>query len=230
MATETKKTNNLTAPVYNTEGKKVRDVTLAGELFDVDWNPDLVHQVVQAMRSNARANTAHTKDRSEVSGGGKKPWRQKGTGRARHGSTRSPIWRTGGVAFGPRNERNYARKTTKKMRTKAFLSVLSQKFRDGEVLFVDSLTFAEPKTREADALLATLAKSADLPKLADKQRNAALIAIDTNDLATKRSFANIARADVEEARNLNPLDLLSYTYIVVTNPDEVIAQLTERTK
>ena len=123
--------------VYDHKGKEARSIDLPDTLFGLDWNADLVHQVVVGMQSNARTNTAHTKDRSEVSGGGKKPWRQKGTGQARHGSKRSPIWSGGGITFGPRNERNYDKKINTKMRRKALLVALSQKMRDGQVLFVD---------------------------------------------------------------------------------------------
>lgn len=229
MATEAtaKKTapKALTAPVFDTTGKKVKDLTLPAELFDIAWNPDLVHQVVLGMQSNARANTAQVKDRSEVSGGGKKPWRQKGTGRARHGSRRSPIWRGGGITFGPTTDRNYTKKISKKMRTKAFLSVLSQKLKDGEIIFVEDLKFDAPKTKTADALLTGLAK--DAPKIT-KAQNAALIATPSNDENVKKSFANIKRAEVEEVRNLNPVDLLSNTYIVFVNPEEALTELNNR--
>ena len=100
-------------PVYNKEGKELKQIELSEEIFGLKWNGDLVHQVIVSMLSNARETLAHTKTRAEVSGGGKKPWRQKGTGRARHGSNRSPIWVGGGITFGPRNEVNYKRKINK---------------------------------------------------------------------------------------------------------------------
>lgn len=113
-----------------------------------------LHQVVVSMQGNARANTAQTKDRGEVSGGGKKPWKQKGTARARHGSSRSPIWAGGGVAHGPRNDPNYTNKINKNARAKAFAcGIPSQKYSEGSLVFVDTLTFAEPKTADARALL-----------------------------------------------------------------------------
>src|SRR6185295_18159161 len=111
------------------------------------WKSDLVHQVTTAMQANLRQNRAHTKDRSEVSGGGKKPWNQKGTGQARHGSSRSPIWRHGGITFGPRSTRDYSEKINRKMRIGALLSVLSQKAKDGEIVFIDKFTFSTPKTK-----------------------------------------------------------------------------------
>src|SRR5579863_7804375 len=107
------------ANVFTMKGGKAGTVALPAELFGAKWNADLVHQVVTGMQANARPTVAHTKFRGEVSGGGKKPWKQKGTGRARHGSTRSPIWVGGGVAHGPRNEKSYDQKINKKMKAKA---------------------------------------------------------------------------------------------------------------
>ncbi len=111
----------MEAPIYNTQGKKSGTLTLPENVFDVAWNDSLMHQVVTSMQANARVSIAHVKDRGEVSGGGKKPWRQKGTGRARHGSIRSPIWKGGGVTHGPTKNKDYSRKIPKKMRAKALL-------------------------------------------------------------------------------------------------------------
>ena len=139
----------MKAQVFKTDGSKSGEVQLPETLFGVAWNPDLVHEVVVSMQSNARAGTAHTKDRSEVAGGGRKPWKQKGTGRARHGSRRSPIWTGGGVTFGPRSEKDYSKKINKKVKAKALASTLSRKFTDGEVVFVENFDFATPKTADA---------------------------------------------------------------------------------
>src|SRR3954468_2503145 len=129
----------MKSDIYNIQGKKAGTIELPESVFGVAWNDSLMHQVVTSMNSNSRTNVAHTKTRGEVRGGGKKPWKQKGTGRARHGSTRSPIWVGGGVAHGPRNDQNFSRKINKKVRAKALLTVLSRKYKDGEILFVDSL-------------------------------------------------------------------------------------------
>src|SRR4051812_16206027 len=129
----------MEATVYNQQGKSAGKIKLPEAVFGVPWNADLVHEVVRLMNSNSRTNVAHAKTRGEVRGGGKKPWKQKGTGRARHGSTRSPIWVGGGVAHGPRKDKNFDRKINKKARAKALYTILSRKFKDGEILFVDSV-------------------------------------------------------------------------------------------
>src|SRR3989338_8555313 len=148
----------MDAQVYNQKGEAVGKIKIPESIFGVRWNSDLVHQVVTSMLSSKRKGTAHAKTRGEVRGGGKKPWKQKGTGRARHGSSRSPIWVGGGVTHGPRNEKNYFRKVNKKMKTKALLTVLSRKFRDGEVAFVDEISLKEPKTKLAIRTLVSLSK------------------------------------------------------------------------
>ena len=133
--------------IYNQKGGDAGSITLPEKVFGALWRADLVHQVVESMRSNKRAGTADTKDRGEVRGGGRKPWKQKGTGRARHGSSRSPIWVGGGVTHGPLAEKNYKRKISKKMRAQALFSVLSKKFKDGEIIFVDSLAMSKMNSK-----------------------------------------------------------------------------------
>ena len=151
----------MEAKVYNKEGKEAGKVQLPENVFGLSWNADLVHQVVDTMHDNARTPVAHVKDRSEVRGGGKKPWRQKGTGRARHGSSRSPIWTGGGVTFGPRNEKVFGGKVNKKMRAKALYVALSEKLRNGEILFVDTLETGE-KTKESKMALENLSTVKEL--------------------------------------------------------------------
>ncbi len=216
--------------IYSMEGKKVGSMVLPEGIFGVSWKSDLVHQVTTAMQANARQNRAHTKDRSEVSGGGKKPWKQKGTGQARHGSTRSPIWRHGGITFGPRSERDYSEKINRKMRVGALLSVLSKKAKDGELILVNELTFAAPKTAAARTALANIAKGADAAGLATKRRNAALVASPAHNANTVKSFRNFGNVMTEEVRNLNPVDVLAYKYLVIENPEAAFATLLSRAK
>jgi large subunit ribosomal protein L4 len=205
--------------VHSIDGKKAGNITLPETVFGVRWNADLVKQVVDSILSSARKNIAHTKNRGDVRGGGKKPWKQKGTGRARHGSTRSPIWRHGGVTHGPRNEKNYERKVTKNMRTKALYALLSRKFKEGEILFVDSLSLTEPKTKAA------LGALSNFPDVMKKRKNAAAIALGNKNKETERAFRNIGNVEVVEARNLNPITLLQYKYLILENPDVSVKAL-----
>lgn len=214
--------------VYTQDGVESSTITLPDAVFGVAWNPDLVHGVVIAMQSNARAGTAHTKDRSEVAGGGKKPWRQKGTGRARHGSNRSPIWTGGGVSHGPRSDKDYSKKINKKVRAKALATTLSKKHSDGEVIFVDSLQFAEPKATAAKAMVAALAKGTANESLANKRKNAALIVLPARNEAVEKSFRNFGNIEVVQVKDVNPLNLLTYKYVVVADPATAVASLEAR--
>src|SRR3990167_443944 len=148
----------MEAKIYNKNGVEAGSIELPAKVFAAKWRSDLVHQVVEGMRSNKRAGTADTKDRGEVRGGGRKPWKQKGTGRARHGSSRSPIWVGGGVTHGPLAEKNYKRKISKKMRAQALFSVLSRKLKDGEIIFIDSLVMSGISTKNGVEVMKNLAK------------------------------------------------------------------------
>jgi len=218
----------MNAKIFSKEGKETGSVTLPESVFGVAWNPDLVHEVVVGMQSNARAGTAHTKDRSEVRGGGRKPWRQKGTGRARHGSRRSPIWTGGGVTFGPRSEKDYSVKINKKVRTKALASVLSKKLADNEILFVDSLKMEEPKTKDVKTMIEAIAKGADQAGLATKRKNAAIVVLADRNLATEKSFRNFGNMEVIQAKDVNPVDLLTYKYVVVADAPSSVEILETR--
>ncbi|MEI6480119.1 MAG: 50S ribosomal protein L4 [bacterium] len=211
--------------IYNQKGQEAGTIALPESIFGLAWNSDLVHQVAVSMMSTARQPIAHTKDRGEVSGGGKKPWKQKGTGRARHGSTRSPIWVGGGVAHGPRNEKIYDRKVNRKMKTKAIFTILSRKFKDGEMIFVDSLKIAEPKTKDAKNILMSLGEVKGFEKLATKRKNAAYIGLMAKDAATEKSFQNIGSVMVDEFRNVNPVDLLNSKFVVISEPEKAFAFL-----
>ena len=218
----------MNAKVYSREGKETGSITLSESVFGVAWNPDLVHEVVVGMQANARQSTAHTKDRSEVRGGGRKPWRQKGTGRARHGSRRSPIWTGGGVTFGPRSEKDYSVKINKKARAKALALVLSKKLADNEVLFVDTLSMDEPKTKDAKSVVAALAKGADQALLATKRNNAAVVVLADRNPAIEKSFRNFGNIEVIQAKDVNPVDLLTYKYVVVADATSSVEILENR--
>lgn len=218
----------LEAPVYDMKGKSAGTVTLPSEVFGAPWNADLVHQVVLGMQANARPTVAHTKTRGEVRGGGKKPWKQKGTGRARHGSSRSPIWVGGGTTHGPRSDRDYTVKINRAMRAKALASLLSKKFKDGEVIFVDTLSFGAPKTKEAKEALVAIAKGSKNETLSTKRNNAAVIALSAKNSAVEKSFRNIGSVVMEEVRNLNPVMLVTKKYVVIERPTESVAVLASR--
>jgi large subunit ribosomal protein L4 len=193
-------------PVYNQEGKETKDMVLPKDIFEVKFNADLVHQVAVSLMANKRQVSAHTKDRSEVRGGGRKPWRQKGTGRARHGSNRSPIWRGGGITFGPRNDTIYAREIPKKMRRKALLMVLSQKAKDNRLVVLESIESENAKTKQ-------MAKS--LSNLPCKNQST-LIALPKYDKKIFLASRNIKKTTIDDARNLNVLDLLNSKYLLIT--------------
>ena len=218
----------MKATIYDQKGKEAKKIDLPSEIFEIAWNGDLMHDVIVSMMSNSRSNTAHAKDRSEVRGGGKKPWRQKGTGRARVGSNRSPIWRGGGITFGPRNERNYEKKINKKVKAKALGMILSQKAKDGELILIDSLETAEGKTKEAAAILNAIASNEKLSKVTSKKRNAALIALNTRNEKTEKSFRNISNTRLDLAQNMNIVDLASYKFIVIEKPEESFEILKSR--
>ena len=216
---------SLETEVYNQKGKSVGKLTLPETIFGLSWNGDLVHQVVTAMQANARTPVAHTKIRGEVRGGGKKPWRQKGTGRARHGSSRSPIWKGGGVTHGPRNDKDYGQKINKKMRVKALFTVLSEKFKKGQVLFVEELALKNIKTKEAVAIINDLSKVSGFEKIVGGKKANLYITTPAKTDAIKKSFANIATVEIDEIKNINPVDLLNFRYIIISQPKESIAFL-----
>jgi large subunit ribosomal protein L4 len=210
----------MKANVYNQNAEKVRDIDLPEKFFDLPWSDELVQQVVVAMQANKRVVVAHTKGRGEVRGGGKKPWRQKGTGRARHGSIRSPIWKGGGVTHGPTKEKNYEQKINKKMKKKAFFVALSQKLRDNEILFLDKINLTQPKTKEAMGIIKSISGIKNFEKLATKKKNNAILAMPNKDESVSRSFRNIPGLQISDTRNLNVLDLLTYKYLILVEPDE----------
>jgi len=218
----------MNTKIYTRDGAESGSITLPESVFGVAWHPDLVHEVVVGMQANARAGTAHTKDRSEVRGGGRKPWKQKGTGRARHGSRRSPIWTGGGVTFGPRSEKDFSVKINKKVKAKALASVLSKKLADNEVFFVDSLAMEEPKTKDAKAVIAALAKGLGAESLMTKRKNAAIVILADRNAATEKSFRNFGNMEVIMAKDINPVELLTYKYVVVADAASSVEVLEKR--
>ncbi|TSC61360.1 MAG: large subunit ribosomal protein L4 [Parcubacteria group bacterium Gr01-1014_107] len=215
----------MDAKVFSEQGEERGKVELPERIFGLPWNSDLVHQVVVSMLSRKRKGTAHVKDRGEVSGGGKKPWRQKGTGRARHGSIRSPIWVHGGITHGPNKEKNYYKKVNKKARAQALYAILSRKLKDKEILFIDSLDIPQPKSRMAKETLGKLSAIPGFEGMSEKKRNSALIALEEKKEVISKSFRNFGNVTVEEIRNLNPLTLLQYKYLVINNPEKALKKI-----
>ncbi|QQG38151.1 MAG: 50S ribosomal protein L4 [Candidatus Kaiserbacteria bacterium] len=218
----------MEAPIYNAAGKKSGSLELPEQIFSIEWNDSLMHQVVTAMQGNARPTVAHTKTRGDVRGGGRKPWQQKGTGRARHGSIRSPIWRGGGITHGPRADKNYSRTIPKKMRARALFMALSRKMKDGEILFVDSFGIDSPKTAAAKKALVSFSKISGFEKLATKKKNAAIVAFAMPNDASEKSFRNIGNVKTLDVRSLNPVAVLGSTFVIIENPEASVATLLSR--
>ncbi len=205
-------------PVYNQQAEQVGTIELADGIFGLPLNQDLLYQVVTSQVSNQRQVLAHAKGRSEVRGGGKKPWQQKGTGRARHGSNRSPIWRGGGVTHGPTKERNFKKQINKKMMQKALRVALSSKARDGQLVIVDSLKMEVPKTKEMAVVMKRFTS------LMGGKLNNILLVTPTDSGAVYKSARNLPYLDTIEARNLNPLSLLSANRILVSKDSLAIIE------
>lgn len=202
----------MEAKVYNQTEGEIGTVELPEAVFGLKWNADLVHQVVTSQMANQRPKVAHAKGRGEVRGGGKKPWRQKGTGRARHGSIRSPIWKGGGVTHGPTKEENFKKKINRKMAQKALYTVLSAKARDGEIIVMEDLKLSEPKTKLAAKIFENLSRAKEFKNL--KKGNGVLVALPEKENLVRRTLRNIPYLGVEEARNLNAYGVLQYKYVM----------------
>lgn len=194
----------MKVPVYNLENKEVGSIEVPEKIFGTKWNPDLVHQAFVVQRANSRNIVAHTKDRGEVSGGGKKPWRQKGTGRARHGSIRSPLWIGGGVTFGPRKERVFARKINKKMRFAAILSILSLKYASKEIIVIDEFLSTD-KTKDFLKSLKNVLTPKTNTTLIFSQKNKGL----------NKVARNIPKVQTLSPKSLNVYDLLWPKNIII---------------
>lgn len=190
-------------PLYNKEAQEIGKVDLPDEVFGLPLNKDLIYQVTTSQMSNRRQVIAHTKGRGEVRGGGKKPWRQKGTGRARHGSIRSPIWKGGGVTFGPTKDRNFKKKINTKMARKAMFVALSSKVKDKQLAILDDMKLENIKTKEVAMMYKQMAK------LMNTKSAKILIVTPGNDSKLQLSARNIPKLSTMEVRNLNALDILA---------------------
>jgi large subunit ribosomal protein L4 len=206
---------SLKIKVYNKSAEAVKDLELNAKIFAVKASNELLHQVVVSQMANARQVIADTKGRAEVSGGGKKPWKQKGTGRARAGSSRSPIWRGGGVTFGPSSERNFKKKVNQKMKQKALFMVLSDKLESGSLLILDDLKFAEYKTKDFNKMLTALEEKV----LKDSRRDVLVVNSSKND-QTLYSGRNLKGVKIINLENINILDLLNHKYLLLS--EEII--------
>ena len=193
-----------TVELFKQDGTSAGEVTLKAELFGIEPNNNVVFDVVTNQQASLRQGTHAVKNRSAVRGGGRKPWRQKGTGRARAGSTRSPIWRGGGVVFGP-TPRSYSYKTPRKSRRLAIKSVLSQKVLDNELIVVDSLVLDVPKTKDFRAILDNL-----------KVDKKVLLVLENTNENIFRSARNLTNVKVVSSDNVSVLDVVAHDYLLIT--------------
>jgi large subunit ribosomal protein L4 len=228
---------SLKYDIYSPQGDKLSQTDLNPAIFAVEVNPTLIHQAVVTQLANARKVLAHTKDRSEVSGGGRKPWRQKGTGRARHGSIRSPLWIGGGVTFGPTKHRNFAKKINKKMKRKALFMALSDRVKEGQMVILDKLEIKGAKTKEFVELVKTLKdilklqpiktkkKQTDNPTETDqatkkfdiKDYKISILLITAKDTSLAvRVARNVPGVKVLNANSLNIVDILAHKNLLIT--------------
>lgn len=202
--------------VKSIAGKDVKELELKESIFGLPSNDALLHQVYVILSGNLRQTISHTKDRAERAGSGKKPWRQKGTGRARVGQVRSPIWRKGGITFGPTKDRNFSKNSNAKMRQKAVMIALSEKVRAGKLIIIDSFAFADKKTKlfaEAVSSLGISGKSVILGLATDEQE-------------ISRMSRNLKKVSDTLVENLNVLELLDREYVIVSEAG--IKRLEER--
>ncbi len=209
--------------IYNKKAESVGELALSKKAFSVEINADLLHQAVVSQRANQRQVLAHTKTRGEVRGGGKKPWKQKGTGRARAGSNRSPIWIGGGVTFGPRKDRNFSQKINLKMKRKAILMALSDKLNSQLLAVLDKWEVLEFKTKDIETVVASFEKN--IFKINDRRRSLLILA-DKTEEKLKYSSRNLSGVKLLNLDNINILDLLKYRNLIIT--EEAVKNLETR--
>jgi large subunit ribosomal protein L4 len=195
----------MTIDVFDQENKKVGNIDLPDNIFKVKWNPRLVHQVLRVQLANARKPLAHTKTRAEVRGGGRKPWRQKHTGRSRQGSSRSPLWVGGGITFGPRKDRKFEQKINKKMKLKALFSTLSKKIADDELKVIKTLEIKNHKTKEIASMLKNF--------FGKKLPSILIVAASKRDRNIFLAGRNLPKVKVIRSNSLNLYDCLAYKYV-----------------
>jgi len=210
----------ITLPVYNSQGKEVETITLDAQVFDGEVNKEVIYQAINAYRANCRTGLAATKTRGEVSGGGRKPWKQKGTGRARVGSTRSPLWRHGGVVFGP-HPRDYSYTLPAKIRSAALKASLNAKVKDNSFIVLDSFKVSAPKTKEAAKFFVNL-------KIQERKKTTALLLLESIDGNVKKAITNIGFLTYNQASDTNAFEVMSSTKIVITK--DALEVLTKRLK
>ena len=191
--------------VLNVKGEKVKDITLDKEVWNIEPNDAVLYDAIMLAQSNVRQGTHAVKSRAEVSGGGRKPWRQKGTGRARQGSTRAPHWYHGGVAFGPQTEKNYTKKMNRKERRLALKSALSYKVLDNELIVLDSLNLESNKTKEMKEILANLKVDRNILIVVDE--------LDDNVVLATRNLSNVLLLSADE---INTMDIVSAHALIAT--------------
>ncbi|PIS05404.1 MAG: 50S ribosomal protein L4 [Candidatus Buchananbacteria bacterium CG10_big_fil_rev_8_21_14_0_10_42_9] len=228
--------------IYNQTGEELKALDLNDKIFGHPLKIELIWEAVVAQLANARPVLAHTKGRSEVRGGGKKPWRQKGTGRARHGSIRSPIWIGGGVTFGPTKDRNFSKAINKKVKRQALLTALSDKAKNGNIVVVDSLQLESIKTKTANEILHNLklrTKKTKAKKVDSKSKATAkstedskqpkdpsvLVVLDSVDTNVIRSMKNLPRLTTIQANSLNVYDVVKHQKLLVT--EKALAVITK---
>lgn len=216
--------------LYNQTGAQSGSIELNESLWSRTWNANLVHQVLVSYQANMRGGLAHTKDRSEVAGSGKKPWKQKGTGQARHGDRQSPIWVGGGITFGPRNTKDYSQKINRKTKFAALSTLLSKKLADHRILPVDGLKLSSGKTKELLTILQGLESIEGFETLTHKNRVNILMIVPEMTQELRQAAANLEQVTIERASRVNPLQIAESRYIVVVDPatvqDTILARAT----
>ena len=205
----------MKAKLYNQSGEEIGQVSLPEKIFGISTNPDLVLEVIRAQLANIRKPLAHAKGRGEVRGGGKKPWRQKGTGRARHGSIRSPIWKGGGVTHGPTKEKIYSKKINKKAKQKALFMALSSKVKDSQLMVLDSISLDEAKTKKMKEVLEKISASFSNYGRTKKKQDSILLIQPDSDKNLIRATKNLAFAKIVRADSLNMMDVLRQKYLIL---------------